>query len=402
MRISSASVFNQGIQSILQQQTEVYRTQDQLSRGVKNLVPSDDPSAASRVLDLDEAIAQITQYEENANFATQRLGLEESTLDSAQNLLQRVRELAVQAGNSATQTPVTKYAIAQELREKLDEVFDYANTRDAGGEYVFSGYQSNVQAFTRDALGNFTYNGDQGKLALQIGSNRQVVASDSGAEVFQLIRNGNGDFSTDVNITNTGNGKITTGSVVNPGAFQAEDFTIRFTSPTTFEVDNTTTGAVNVIGVQTYTEDAAINFNGIEVNINGAPAAGDSFIVNASRNQDLFTTIQNLITRIENSPDSLSGNALYEQGIANALNDIDRAMENVVNVRTSLGARMNSIDSQAEDNAARKLQLQVVRSDVRDLDYAEAISALTFQTTALQIAQQTFSKVQNLSLFNFI
>ncbi len=354
MRVSTSLVFNQSVQNILGQQSKLVNTQNQLAAGTKILAPSDDPGAASRILDLNEAIAQITQHEENAVYATQRLGLEETTLDSVGNILQRIREIAVQAGNSAVYDSIPRQAMASEIRELQDEILDLANVKDANGEYIFAGFQSGVQPFTSDGLGNFTYNGDQGQLAIQIGSNRQVVANDSGAEVFQLIRNGNGDFSTDANTANTGYGVISTGSVQNPGAFLNNDYTIRFTSPTTFEVDNNTTGAVNIIGAQTYSDGGSITFDGIEVNISGSPATGDTFTVNTSRNQDVFTTIQQLLTTVESAA---TANGNYDQGIGNALNNIDRVLDNIVDVRTSVGSRLNSIDSQADDNAARMLQL---------------------------------------------
>ena len=540
----------QGVQNILRQQAEVVRSQDQLSRGERILAPSDDPSAASRVIDLNEAISQIGQFDENANYATQRLNLEETTLTSVNNVLQRVRELAIQAGNTGTYDLESEQAIASELREKLDELLDYANTQDENGDYLFSGFQSRTQAFTTDGLGNFFYNGDEGQLGIQIGSNRQVIANDSGAEVFQLVREGNGVFATDAHTTNGGTARISTGTVVDPSAYQAQDFTIRFASPPdTYDVINTTTGAT-VLAAQPYVDGGAITFNGVEVDISGQPAAADEFTVRASRNQDIFTSIHDLITSLEtpgsgnvrgtlggdyinngwdagetitfditfdgqtvnvsvptggaptnntisaaimasiggdanvttnpdgsltlagttpgldatfyldgtdvrfithgadgtatqsvvinNMADSGSGDAvldttssgnsvstsaivdsavagsaasfapggaprvLLSQQIGNALENIDQSMQKVIDTTTSIGGRLNSIESQQLDNEDKKLYLQGVLSELKDLDYAEAISNLTFQTTALQIAQQTFVKVQGLNLFNFL
>lgn len=402
MRVSTSFIHTQNVRNMLQQQSDLIRTQQQLSSGKQNLVPSDDPSTASRILDLNDALNKIQQHEENASFAVQRLSVEESVLASAENLLQRVRELTVQAGNSAVLDVTAKDAIAEEITQLNEQLFDLVNTRDVNGEYLFSGFQTGTQPFTVDAAGNYIYNGDQGQLALQIGANRQVVTNDSGADVFQLIRNGNGSFITDNNAANTGNGLISTGSVQNPGAFLSNDYTIRFTSATTFEVDNNTTGALNILGAQTYTEDALISFDGLEVAISQAPATGDSFTVNASRNQSVMTTLSDLVNNIRLSQDSFAGDAQYEQGIANALNNIDRSMDNIINTRTKVGARLNSIDFQKDDNDARQLQFTTVKSQIEDLDFAEAISRLTFQTTALQAAQQSFVRVQNLSLFNFL
>ena len=556
MRVSTTYIHMQGVKNILEQQSKVIRSQDQLSSGKKNLVPSDDPSAASRVLDLNEAISQIGQFEENGNYATQRLNLEETTIDSSINLLQRVRELAIQAANTGTNDLQTEQVIASEIKEKLQELMDYANTKDENGDYLFAGYQSRVQPFTTDGLGNYFYNGDEGQLALQIGANRQVMANDTGAEVFQLLRTGNGVFNVDANITNGGTGRISTGSVVTPSLYQAHDFSIVFAevTPATvppqyqYDVINETTGAT-VLAAQPYTDGGVIAFNGIEVEISGQPLDGDVFTVEASRHQDIFATLSNLIDSLE-SPASTevrgvfggdyinngfgagetvtfdlnfdgqtinfsvtpptptnaevatqmmttistqpgiitnadgtytlpgttpgasvtfrrvgdniefitaggtldnansvvinnitdvatndavlsintSGNSVATQAtldaavvgdsasylagapprswlsqqIDNALNNIDRSMDKMINVQTSIGGRINSIESQAQDNEAKKVYLQGVRSNIEDLDMAEAISNLTFQTTALQIAQQTFVRIQNLNLFNFL
>lgn len=402
MRVSTSFLQSQGIQSILNQQSAMSKLQDQLSTGKNFLLPSDDPSAASRMLNLDEAIKEISQFNDNAVFAEQRLGLEEATLNSVENVLQRTRELALQAANTATQSFDTRRAIAAEIRENLQGIFDYANTKDVNGEFLFAGFQSDTQPFTTDGAGNYTYNGDQGSVAIQIGRNRTVVSNDSGADVFQLIRDGNGTFSVDNNAANTGTGIITPGSVQNPAAYQAHDFTIRITSATTYEVDNNTTAAVNIIGSQPLTDGGTITFNGIETSIVGTPQTGDSFTVRASRNKDVFTILENLATTIESGNDDPANTSQYSQGINNALNEIDQAFGKMLDVHTSIGGRLNAIESQTENNSAKKLQLERILSEIRDLDYAEAISKMTIQTTALQVAQQTFVKVQDLSLFKFI
>ena len=168
-------------------------------------------------------------------------------------------------------------AIASEIKEKLDELVDYANTKDENGDFIFAGFQSRVLPFTNNGIGNYSYNGDEGQLAIQIGPNRQVVANDSGAEVFQLIRNGNGDFSVDANRTNVGTGRISTGVVQDRASFLSSDYTIRFIDATSYEVVNNTTSTTVLPTPRTYTDGAAITFDGIQLEISGAPVAGDEF-----------------------------------------------------------------------------------------------------------------------------
>ncbi|MCK4710506.1 MAG: flagellar hook-associated protein 3, partial [Gammaproteobacteria bacterium] len=73
MRVSTSFFYSQGLKNMLDQQAKLLRVQDQLGQGVKNLSPSDDPSAAARVLSLNQSITKIEQYEENAIYAKQRV-----------------------------------------------------------------------------------------------------------------------------------------------------------------------------------------------------------------------------------------------------------------------------------------------------------------------------------------
>ena len=84
------------------------------------------------------------------------------------------------------------------------------------------------------------------------------------------------------------------------------------------------------------------------------------------------------------------------------MGDIDQAIGNILNKRTTVGTRQNSLDSADTESSSAKLVLQQTLSEVEDLDLAEAISQLTFEITSLEAVQATFSRVQNLNLFNFL
>lgn len=86
----------------------------------------------------------------------------------------------------------------------------------------------------------------------------------------------------------------------------------------------------------------------------------------------------------------------------NALTDLDTALGEILNTRASIGARMNAIDEQETANEAFDIAVNQVRSSLEDLDYAEAISRFNQQLTALQASQQSFIKIQDLNLFNFL
>jgi flagellar hook-associated protein 3 FlgL len=99
---------------------------------------------------------------------------------------------------------------------------------------------------------------------------------------------------------------------------------------------------------------------------------------------------------------TLAANLEAGNGDPNALNDIDTAITGLLGTRAKVGARMNAIDDQKNANDAFELAVTKVRSSLEDLDYAEAISRFNQQLTALQASQQSFIKIQDLSLFNFL
>ncbi len=398
-RITTAYLFQKTAVDIAQKQFEIAQIQNQIGTGKRINKPSDGPAETARIIDLNQAIGRIDQFQRNSIFANQRLGLEDATLSSVNNSLQRVRELALQA-NSGSQTADTRAIIKAEVEERLQELLDFANARDGNGNYLFAGSKNRTEPFTQTAAG-VAYNGDQNQLSLKISGNRTIVASESGYDIFVNIKNGNGSFVTSSNAGNTGDGVITVGSVIDNGAFQANDFSIIFTSPTTFDVVNNTT-ATTILAGQTYVPDQAINFNGVEVAISGDPQTGDEFSVNASRRQDVFTTLQTFINALDIDPANPADQAQLTQALDRTISDVDQALQNILNTRTFIGTRQNSIDSANIENEGAKIELQTTRSQIEDLDFAQAITQLQLQQTTLQAIQGAFAQVRGQSLFNLL
>ncbi len=398
-RIPTSFIFQKTAIDIAQKQFDIAEIQNQLGTGKRLNKPSDGPAEAARVIDLNQAIGRIDQFQRNSIFANQRLGLEDATLSSVNNLLQRIRDLALQS-NSGSQTGETRAIIRAEVEQRLQELLDYANARDGNGNYLFSGSKSRTEPFSQTASG-VSYNGDQSQLLLKISGNRTIAASESGYDVFVNIKNGNGDFSTSSNSVNTGDGLISVGSVIDTGLFQANDFTITFTSPTTFDVVNTTTATV-VLAAQPYVSGQSINFNGSEVAISGDPQTGDQFFVSASRRQDIFATLQNFINALNIDPANPADQAQLTQVLDRTIGDVDQALQNILNIRTFIGTRQNSIDTANIENEGAKIELQTNRSQIQDLDYAQAITQLQLQQATLQAIQGAFAQVRGLNLFNFL
>lgn len=399
MRIATSMIFDAGVANINKQWSSLLHLQQQVASGRRILTPSDDPVAAARALEVTQSADILTQYATNQQNATSALGLAEAQLTSVNDMFARLKELTVQAGN-ATLSASDRKSIAFELRSRFDELLGIANAADGQGQHLFSGYMGDTQPFAGTVESGVTYSGDDGQRKLQVSATRMLEISDSGKDVFMRIRNGNGDFVTDYAAGNTGTGVIDGGSVV--GNFVADTYTISF-APSAGGLDYTVTGAVSgVVATGTYRSGDAISFNGASVTITGAPAAADTFTVAPSTSQSVFTTLGNLIVALESGTTQPANAAKFTNEIGFALRDLDQANDNILRVRSMIGSRMNELESLDSVNQDLQLQYQQTLSNLQDLDYAKAISDLTRKQTDLQAAQQSFVKISQLSLFDYL
>ncbi len=372
-------------------------TQRQISSGRRIQNPSDDPIGSFRAIELREAISRLEQFGRNGTIISNRLSQEESALSSVNNLLNRVRELALQA-NNATQSDESRGLIAVEMREHLENLVQLANQQDGNGGYLFAGNLEGTKPVTR--MGStFTYNGDQGRRFIQIGQGRQVADSDPGSSVFFRIRDGNGVFNTVPAAANAGSGVVGSSSVTDPTLYNQDQYTVRFINPGNYEVLDSGGGVV-LIGV--FQPGDNIAFQGIELTIEGQPAASDEFIVSPSGIQSVFETIDKLAAAIEQPVYDDESRAIMNNEVNASLLSIDQALGNILDVRTQVGSRLAAIENQLDSNGASVLTMQTTLADIQDLDYAEAISRLSAEVTTLEAAQRSFVLTQQLSLFNYI
>jgi len=397
MRITNSSIQTQFLAAINQMQANLAQTQNQISLGRSFTTPSQNPVAAGSVNSYSLALAQSQQFDRNANVAQNRLGLEDNALSQFQTALQSIRDLALQA-NNATQTDQDRAAIASQVQQIRDTLLSIANSQDGNGEYLFAGYSSKTQPFALTATGA-TYAGDQGQRQLQIAVGRTVADSDNGSVVFDQLKTGNGTFEVSAAAANTGSGVIGATTVTDPTAYDGGTYSINFTTPTSYEVRDASNALVSS---GTYASGQAISFNGVQVTLTGAPAANDSFTLSRSGTQNIFATVQNLLGALNAGTGSAAGTAKLNNAIGTAINNIDRALDQSNNVRAAVGARLNSIDAQAQLGGNQQLQLKSMISQLQDLDYAAALTSLSQQQTSLSAAMQSYTLTQGLSLFKYL
>jgi len=426
MRVSSGMIFSAGLASIQKQTASLLHTQQQVASGRRILTPADDPVAAARALEVEQAQNTNALYQANQKAAGETLGLAEGRLISAGDLIHSVRTLAVQGGGGAL-SDRDRRSIAAELRQRFDELLGLANATDGSGQHLFSGYMGDTTPFSGTVATGVVYAGDEGQRQQQVSASRQIAVSDSGNDVFMRIRNGNGSFATSVTATNGGSGVIDAGTVTDPAKWNVagnnKDFSIVFAvnaGTTTYDIVDNVSGNSLLTGAapaaapypRVFTPGQAIVLKnqgaepafdyGAQLVISGNPANGDTFDVDASASQSLFATLGNLIVALETGAAAGNGNTLLANRIGFALTDLDQAQDNLLRVRAGIGSRMNEIDSLAGAGENLNLNYEQTLSRLRDVDYAAAISQLTQEQGYLEAAQKSFLRVTDLSLFNYV
>jgi flagellar hook-associated protein 3 FlgL len=136
--------------------------------------------------------------------------------------------------------------------------------------------------------------------------------------------------------------------------------------------------------------------------VEGAPADGDAVSVTRSGTQDIFATINEAIEALETPVTGVQSSTRLANAITLAISNLDNGIGRVLDVQTSLGSRQREVESTRSTSADLADQYTAEVSRLRDVDFAKAISDLTLQQTLLQAAQQSFLRVQNLSLFELL
>ena len=394
MRISTVGFQNDALAQMQALDADIAQTQSELSTGLQLQNAADNPSGMAQVNELNVQLSASQQYVTNGQAATANMTLEEQALTQATTLLQSAQSLAVQANNTSLSSS-ERQNIAAQLQQQLQELVGIANSTDSNGNYLFGGYASSAQPFAQ--AGNaVSYVGADAVNQIQISADQRISAGDTGASVFMNNPAGNGTFTTAAGASNTGTGSIDAGSVTSPAAWVAGTYTISFTSPTAYQVTNS---ADAVVTSGTYTSPGTIAFDGVQVTVSGAPAAGDTFTLAPAGAASVFSTLSNLITTLSST--TLNQGQLTTQ-INGALEQLGGAITNVDNVQASVGARIDAINSSQSTAQSDQTELQSSISQLSDVDYTAATTQLSTEEVGLQAAQESYASLAKLSLFNYL
>lgn len=216
VRIGTANYFNRNLMNLQDRQADLDRSQQELSTGKKIIRPSDDPTGANTMIQLRKELATSDRYLASQDSVMRYNNVTESSLEAMNTTLFRAKELLAQSINGAMDTNALN-AISEELRSRSTEFFSQSNAKNANGDYIFSGFQSNVQAYTKDAFGFANYQGDDGVRNLLVGPDTYIATNDPGSDFIDKVQSKYGYFESS-------SSKLSIGVVKDPSEYRLPSF----------------------------------------------------------------------------------------------------------------------------------------------------------------------------------
>lgn len=417
MRVSTNEFLLGSLSDMLAQQANINQLNREIATGQTILDASNDPSGAGSVIGITNANAQLNYDSSNAQAATQTLQSSVSALQQVSTLLDNLRQVAVQAASSSTNSG-QRQSFAAIAQSDLQQLVGLANTRDTNGRYVFAGSQAAISPFQLLANGQVTFNGDAGQNQIGISPSLSIPTGLSGQNIFMNVAASAGGVGANASGSNAGSGFATVVSA-NSGQVTSEriagtqysvtieassdgSLTYLVTSGTGAPGSSSFAASSGTVASGSFTSGSDVTFGGIDIRISGTPVAGDQFTVQPGATTTIFQTVQNLVSALNSSQQGQAGTGQFQQQIQNVLSNLDGAETSVLTAQASFGSWLTEIQSVQGQNSTTIINNQSQISNLQSANLPQVIANYSESVTALQAAQLAFARIQNLTLFSVI
>ena len=419
MRITTPMLSSNYLRNVSKNMNYLQTLQNQLSTGKKISKPSDDPFAASRIVQMYADVSDNKQYNNNITDVTNFLDVTDTSIQQVSNLYSRVRELLVSAGNAAYGSDQLK-SIQDEMKVKVDQLAQLLNT-SFDGKFVFGGTKVDSKPVTvvdgklqyADAVGNsmIVYEDNKGNYTtIKTSSNTKVQLNGTGS-IGNLVKD---DLQNELNalgpddtkrrqelesmldgtkeVYRDPSGKYTTEAEYNNkqvnlreidrNAIKKELNSAATTDARRKEVEQINNCLIEYDKISAdmkieISQGVTINYNKTAVEILEFKDSDDP-----SRTMNVADLLNDIIDNLgsENKDELLNGN----------IADLDKAISNLLQKSSEIGAMQNRMESAATQNKSENYNLNSILSNAEDIDFKETMiefsTLMTIYKASLQIS----------------
>lgn len=393
MRVTQRTIADQVMRNLNSIASQLLRVEDMLSSGKTLRRPSDDPIRFSRVLNLRTSLNKLDQYSANVENAIDWLNLLDSSLGETGSVLQEIRTLAIQGANG-TLTDRDLATIADRVEEALKELLNIANT-NSGDKYLFSGTQTLTVPFTMTG-GVITYWGDGASIVRAVDGDTTVAIGFPGDQIFFR---GFEVWSSNPVTLNQGESFTINGVTIDIDASigSVQDLVNRINNDPTLNqsVYAVSDGSRLLLRSRTSTPIALADVSGTPLQDWGILDGSGAIVAGNSREAGgIFKVVQDLIA------DLRAGNR--EKISGDDITKLDEAIDNVLKIRSQVGARTNRLENALNRFGDFKLSFKELLSKNEDIDLAEVVMQLQEWKSVYETALAAGAQVIQPTLLQFL
>ena len=344
---------------------------------------SDDSLLYAREVLVDDKIRTFEGLKTQLERVKGQNNMADSSMAEVKKLIEFTKAELIKA-NTATTSADGMKAIAANLEGLKQNIFDLANTQSEG-EYLFSGSDSSVKPFEKDADGKISYVGNNTlrKVAVEEGSYRERGITGLDAMMFTASISAPGEVMS---------------FKANDGIIDQDGNTWRLNTPT-----NDTLVKYDSYGKATSTTITPVILN---ATTNSYEATIPATWLDSKF--EVKTNIFNIIDDVVNSLKQIdsSGNPITleqaREGISKGMNDIDKAFSAITVSHAELGGRNKTFEVSLERLSSKLTHYNILSQELGAADLSKvAMEAKSLELTYTAL-YSTISKMNQLSLVNFM
>ena len=415
MRVSTSMQYRNHLSYLQSANYKVEMASQRYNTGKLFQTSGENPGGMSASMKYEADIASYYQYGMNAKIVSDALSQEETALGQIYDTMSSIQTRLIQAVNG-TLDDGSRAALAEDIKQAQAQLFNTMNTKNAEGEFIFSGAQSAVPTFKLTSDGKYICQADGSSKSVNVSPNLTVQTTDSGLNIFENVNlakdfshskaAGNNDYQSSISdydqfnalykkYYNPGVG----GKVANP---KDNTLQIEVLADKKFTLKDSKGQVISEGEVK----DGKIIVEGMEFVVpNGAPQVGDKIDIRLEhpKSDNILNQLTDVIAALNTPLDQdPAKKAEVTRQIVKMQENLNIAKKQVDTYRGLVGARGANIDDIIKSNESLYDIKKEANANVSEIDAFTAVSDLLVTQNALQVAQQSYNIVHSTSLFDFM
>lgn len=426
MRISTSMQYNSHLNYLQTANTKVDQASTQYNTGLKFQTAGQDPGGMAAKIKYQADITAYERYGDNAKVVSDALDQEETALGQIWDVMSSIQTRLIQAING-TLDDGSRQALAEDIKQSRDQLYSLMNTKNAEGEYIFSGAQSDVPTYTVTSDGRYICNADGSTKNVNVSPTITVQTTDSGLNIFENVMQAYDFTVPDAGLN--GGGTLAAATVSDYDQFNAffkdefiygsngqaataveNGFVVLINANGTFELHDGDKMQPGSLIAEGEIKDNKIEVKGMSFTLPNdyEPGANDYIVLSLEQPKqgnilNKLTEIVNKLSLPQDEWDTIKqSTSSLTHDLAEMQQNIELAKKQVDTYRGMVGARGANIDAIIQSDESLTDIKKEAKANVSEMDAFEAVSNLLVAQNALQVAQQSYNLVHSTTLFDYM